>query len=164
LRALLAERSITCSFKPISVPPKAVCSADDQDIAQFLLREGWAVIRPMSEHPSSPRAEAWESGVTRRPSKRLKGRAGFGVSEAERLEGVAVSQSTRDQAWPKRCRPTGSCLPLSRNGACPAPCSRPGGIEKHWDVGAANGNRINGERYSNAQWSEMAWADGASDD
>jgi hypothetical protein len=42
LRALLAERPITCSFKPISVPPKAVCSVDGQDIAQFLLREGWA--------------------------------------------------------------------------------------------------------------------------
>ena len=42
LRALLAQRPITCSFKPISVPPKAVCSVDDQDIAQFLLREGWA--------------------------------------------------------------------------------------------------------------------------
>jgi hypothetical protein len=44
LRALLAERPITCSFKPISVPPKAVCSVDDQDIAQFLLREGWAEL------------------------------------------------------------------------------------------------------------------------
>ena len=42
LRALLAQRPITCSFKPISVPPKAVCSVDNQDIAQFLLREGWA--------------------------------------------------------------------------------------------------------------------------
>jgi len=44
LRALLAQRPITCSFKPISVPPKAVCSVDDQDIAQFLLREGWAEL------------------------------------------------------------------------------------------------------------------------
>jgi endonuclease YncB( thermonuclease family) len=26
------------------VPPKAVCSVDDQDIAQFLLREGWAEL------------------------------------------------------------------------------------------------------------------------
>jgi endonuclease YncB( thermonuclease family) len=44
LRALLPERPITCSFKPISVPPKAVCSVDDQDIAQLLLREGWAEL------------------------------------------------------------------------------------------------------------------------
>ena len=44
LRALLAQRTITCSFKPISVPPKAVCSVDDQDIAQFLLREGCAEL------------------------------------------------------------------------------------------------------------------------
>ena len=44
LRALLAQRPITCSFKPISVPPKAVCSVDDQDIAQFLLREGCAEL------------------------------------------------------------------------------------------------------------------------
>ena len=40
LRALLAGCPITCSFKQISVPPKAVCSMDGQDIAQFLLREG----------------------------------------------------------------------------------------------------------------------------
>ena len=32
------------SFKQISVPPKAVCSMDGQDIAQFLLREGWAEL------------------------------------------------------------------------------------------------------------------------
>ena len=44
LRALLAGRPITCSFKQISVPPKAVCSMDGQDIAQFLLREGWAEL------------------------------------------------------------------------------------------------------------------------
>src|ERR1700732_2606190 len=35
---------LTCSFKQISVPPKAVCSMDGQDIAQFLLREGWAEL------------------------------------------------------------------------------------------------------------------------
>jgi hypothetical protein len=44
LRALLAERPITCGFKHISVPPKAVCSMDGRDIAQFLLREGWAEL------------------------------------------------------------------------------------------------------------------------
>jgi endonuclease YncB( thermonuclease family) len=44
LPALLGGRQITCSFKPITVPPKAVCSVDDQDIAQFLLREGWAEL------------------------------------------------------------------------------------------------------------------------
>src|SRR6202045_4538526 len=44
LRALLAGRPITCSFKQISAPPKAVCSMDGQDIAQFLLREGWAEL------------------------------------------------------------------------------------------------------------------------
>jgi endonuclease YncB( thermonuclease family) len=44
LRALLAGRPITCSFKQISLPPKAVCSMDGQDIAQFLLREGWAEL------------------------------------------------------------------------------------------------------------------------
>jgi hypothetical protein len=52
LRALLAERPITCSFKPISVPPKAVCSVDDQDIAQLLLREGWAEL-PNSDRNST---------------------------------------------------------------------------------------------------------------
>jgi endonuclease YncB( thermonuclease family) len=64
LRALLAGRPITCSFKQISVPPKAVCSMDGQDIAQLLLREGWGGAKPMSKHPNSPAAEAWESGVT----------------------------------------------------------------------------------------------------
>jgi hypothetical protein len=44
LRALLAERPITCGFKHISVPPKAVCSIDGRDVAQFLLREGWAEL------------------------------------------------------------------------------------------------------------------------
>jgi hypothetical protein len=44
LRALLAGRPITCSFKQLSIPPKAVCSMDGQDIAQFLLREGWAEL------------------------------------------------------------------------------------------------------------------------
>src|ERR1700738_4831527 len=55
------------------------------------LRRGVLHHRSHLGHPSSPTAEAWESGATRRPSKRLKGRAGFGVSEAERLEGVAVT-------------------------------------------------------------------------
>ena len=44
LRALLAGRPITCSFKQLSIPPKAVCSMEGQDIAQFLLREGWAEL------------------------------------------------------------------------------------------------------------------------
>ena len=44
LRALLAGRPITCSFKQISVPPKAVCSMDGQDMTQLLLREGWAEL------------------------------------------------------------------------------------------------------------------------
>src|ERR1700730_4170323 len=47
----------------------------------------------MSKHPRSPTAEVWVSGVTRHPSKRLKWRAGFGVSEAERLEGVAAAEA-----------------------------------------------------------------------
>ena len=53
-----------------------------------LLAERHYLQLQAEKHPSSPTAEAWESGVTRRPS-RLKGRAGFGVSEAERLEGVS---------------------------------------------------------------------------
>ena len=44
LRALLAGRPITCSFKQISVSPKAVCSMDGQDMAQLLLRDGWAEL------------------------------------------------------------------------------------------------------------------------
>jgi len=44
LRALLTGRPITCSFKQFNTPPKTVCSMDGQDIAQFLLREGWAEL------------------------------------------------------------------------------------------------------------------------
>jgi len=44
LRVLLAGRPITCSFRQVSIAPKAVCSMDGQDIAQFLLREGWAEL------------------------------------------------------------------------------------------------------------------------
>jgi endonuclease YncB( thermonuclease family) len=44
LRALLDGKSITCSFKHISVPPKAVCSLENSDVAEFLLSEGWAEL------------------------------------------------------------------------------------------------------------------------
>jgi endonuclease YncB( thermonuclease family) len=44
LRALLAGRPITCTFKQFNTPPKTVCSMDGQDIAQLLLREGWAEL------------------------------------------------------------------------------------------------------------------------
>jgi len=44
MRALLDGKSITCSFKHISVPPKAVCSLENSDVAQFLLNEGWAEL------------------------------------------------------------------------------------------------------------------------
>jgi endonuclease YncB( thermonuclease family) len=44
IRALLDGKSITCSFKHISEPPKAVCSIENSDVAQFLLSEGWAEL------------------------------------------------------------------------------------------------------------------------
>jgi endonuclease YncB( thermonuclease family) len=44
LRALLDGKSITYSFKHISVPPKAICSVENSDVVQFLLSEGWAEL------------------------------------------------------------------------------------------------------------------------
>jgi endonuclease YncB( thermonuclease family) len=44
LRTLLDRKPITCSFKHISVPPKAVCSVGNSDIVQVLLGEGWAEL------------------------------------------------------------------------------------------------------------------------
>jgi endonuclease YncB( thermonuclease family) len=43
-RRLLEEQPVTCSFKHVTVPPKAVCLVRDSDIAQFLLSEGWAEL------------------------------------------------------------------------------------------------------------------------
>jgi endonuclease YncB( thermonuclease family) len=44
LRNLLDRQSITCSFKHTTVPPKAVCSVEDNDVAHFLLSQGWAEL------------------------------------------------------------------------------------------------------------------------
>jgi endonuclease YncB( thermonuclease family) len=44
LRALLDGQSITCGFKHVTVPPKAVCLLRDGDVAGLLLREGWAEL------------------------------------------------------------------------------------------------------------------------
>jgi endonuclease YncB( thermonuclease family) len=44
LRNLLDGRSITCSFKHATVPPKAICLIGETDIANILLTQGWAEI------------------------------------------------------------------------------------------------------------------------
>jgi endonuclease YncB( thermonuclease family) len=44
LRNLLEGKPIACSFKHIADPPKAACSVGDNDVAQFLLAEGWAEL------------------------------------------------------------------------------------------------------------------------
>jgi endonuclease YncB( thermonuclease family) len=44
LRNLLDGKSITCSFKHITVPPKAICRVADSDVAQTLLSQGWAEL------------------------------------------------------------------------------------------------------------------------
>jgi endonuclease YncB( thermonuclease family) len=43
-RRLLEGQPVTCSFKHVTVPPRAVCLIRDSDIAQFLLSEGWAEL------------------------------------------------------------------------------------------------------------------------
>ena len=40
LRSLLEGRSITCRFKHVTVPPKAVCWVGDSDVTHFLLSQG----------------------------------------------------------------------------------------------------------------------------
>jgi endonuclease YncB( thermonuclease family) len=44
LRSLLESRPITCRFIHVTMPPKAVCSVGDIDIALFLLSRGWAEL------------------------------------------------------------------------------------------------------------------------
>ena len=44
LRKLLDGQSITCSFRHITVPPKAVCWVEDNDVTHFLLSQGWAEL------------------------------------------------------------------------------------------------------------------------
>ena len=44
LRSLLHGKSIACSFKHVTAPPKAVCLIGDSDVAQFLLSQGWAEL------------------------------------------------------------------------------------------------------------------------
>ena len=44
LRKLLDGQSITCSFRHITVPPKAVCWVGDNDVTHFLLSQGWAEL------------------------------------------------------------------------------------------------------------------------
>ena len=42
LRSLLDGKSIACSFKHLTVPPKAICLVGDSDVTHFLLSQGWA--------------------------------------------------------------------------------------------------------------------------
>ena len=76
LRSLLDGKSIACSFKHVTVPPKAVCLvADsdvtqflDSDVTQFLLSQGWAELAD-------------------------------GVTEATYVEAVASAQSKKSGIW-----------------------------------------------------------------
>ena len=44
LRSLLDGKSIACSFKHVTVPPKAICLVGDSDVTHFLLSQGWAEL------------------------------------------------------------------------------------------------------------------------
>ena len=44
LRNLLEGKSITCRFKHVTVPPKAVCWVGDSDVTHVLLSQGWAEL------------------------------------------------------------------------------------------------------------------------
>jgi hypothetical protein len=40
----LEGKSITCRFKHVTVPPKAVCWVGDSDVTHLLLSQGWAEL------------------------------------------------------------------------------------------------------------------------
>jgi endonuclease YncB( thermonuclease family) len=44
LRNVVDGKSITCSFKHNTVPPKAVCQVGDSDVTRILLSQGWAEL------------------------------------------------------------------------------------------------------------------------
>jgi endonuclease YncB( thermonuclease family) len=44
LRSLLEGKSITCRFKHVTVPPKAICWVGDSDVTHLLLSQGWAEL------------------------------------------------------------------------------------------------------------------------
>jgi endonuclease YncB( thermonuclease family) len=45
LRSLLEGKSITCRFKHVTVPPKAICwVGGDSDLTHLLLSQGWAEL------------------------------------------------------------------------------------------------------------------------
>jgi endonuclease YncB( thermonuclease family) len=44
LRKFLDGIPITCTFKHVAVPPKAVCLIGDNDVSQLLISQGWAEL------------------------------------------------------------------------------------------------------------------------
>jgi endonuclease YncB( thermonuclease family) len=71
LRNLLEGKPIACRFKHMADVPKAACSVGDDDIAQFLLAEGWAELAEgvteeiyVGAHTSARRRKAgiWADG------------------------------------------------------------------------------------------------------
>ena len=40
----VCDRDFACSFKHVTVPPKAVCLVGGSDVTQFLLSQGWAEL------------------------------------------------------------------------------------------------------------------------
>ena len=44
LRNLLDKKPIACRFMHDTTPPKAACSVEDNDVAQYLLTHGWAEL------------------------------------------------------------------------------------------------------------------------
>lgn len=71
VRALLDGKPISCNFKHNTQPPKAVCSIENSNVAEFLLSEGWAelavgitekVYMEASESAKSKGAGIWADG------------------------------------------------------------------------------------------------------
>jgi hypothetical protein len=64
LRNLLEGKSITCRFMHVIMPPKAICSAGDIDIALFLLSQGWAEVA--ADVTEAPYVEAVASAQSKK--------------------------------------------------------------------------------------------------
>jgi endonuclease YncB( thermonuclease family) len=71
LRNLLDRQSITCTFKHVTVPPKAACRVADSDVVEFLLSQGWAELAEgvmdetyieAAESAQSKKAGIWGEG------------------------------------------------------------------------------------------------------
>ena len=79
-------RSITCRFKHVTVPPKAVCWVGDSDVTHLLLSQGWAELA--DEVTEASYVEALASAQSKKVGI-------WGTARREPLLGGGVSHPVR---------------------------------------------------------------------